>query len=123
MALRIFITSIKVDILLVEEIMGKSLSLCGYLKALIIGWEFIENYSCINLGGFLSRWKEYFRLINSFSSLLTEMEFQSLDKVFSILNIYGTYEGKVPFWSNIFNLPNPNATKYDYGGDINFTIS
>lgn len=89
------------------------------------GWDFLVICLAGNSGGLLMGWKENVMLINSFSlslGLLSEVERKRLGKTFSILKLYGPYEGKVKFWDKTFNYRNlmvPNLILHD---DLNFTL-
>jgi hypothetical protein len=77
-------------------------------------------------GGLITCWSSNCKLLNSFSicsGILTKIFSLELDHSFSILNLYGPYDGKEMFWSKIFWMQCLKVDSLVIGGDLNFMVN
>ena len=47
---------------------------------------------------------------------------RELDRAFTMLNIYGPYQDRLPFWEGLLKKSWWNNPELIVGGDLNFTI-
>jgi hypothetical protein len=87
----------RLDVLFLQETMGKGVSLISELMKSLRNWEFLVVDADGQSGGIITGWNHNITLTNSFtisSCLCTEIFNKILGQVFTFLNVYGPYEEK-----------------------------
>jgi hypothetical protein len=77
-------------------------------------------------GGLLTGWSLTFKALSSsstHSTISVNLKHKYVDFAFSVINIYGPYSERIPFWEDLKNEGIFNDPLSVIGGDLNFTLS
>ena len=77
-------------------------------SGLAIGWV-SNQIRCENIWGFQSR-------------MGIDVYSRETDRAFTVINIYGPYQDRLPFWERLFNKTWWNNPGLIVGGDLNFSL-
>lgn len=126
LALKDWILNSKVDILFLQETLGKATEVETTLKALLPGWTFSAIDSSGHSGGLAIGFKEgRIKVINQWGmKQVMGMEVISPDFIhpISIVNIYGPCQGREIFWDDLLSKPLMKSSLSIVGGDLNVSI-
>jgi len=114
------------DILMLQETLGEMEAVKSKLEAMMPGWVF----HCLDVrgrsGGIATGWNpRTVKIVNvwGMDSVLGCSLFSSdIGEEITLLNIYGPYQDRVPFWEKIFNLDLLKNDSVIIGGDLNFSL-
>jgi len=113
------------DVLLLQETLGEMGEVKSKLEGMLPGWVFV----CLDVrgrsGGLATGWNTRSVKIENVWGMESVIgcSLSSLDigETFTLLNIYGPYQNRIPFWENIFSndcFKGPVII----GGDLNFSL-
>lgn len=126
LALKEWILNSKVDILFLQETLGKATEIESMLKALLPGWSFSAIDSSGHSGGLAIGFKEdRIKVINQWGMkqvMGMEVISPDLSLPISIVNIYGPCQGRETFWDELLSKPLMKSSLAIVGGDLNFSI-
>jgi exonuclease III len=125
-ALKRLVADSKTDILLIQETMCSKGKVVDSFRPWLRDWSFGTSDSVGFSGGLLSAWGPNFNhvsLMITLSSISLGVDECALSSSFRIVNIYGPYADKRPFWEGLSNSGILRASNVIIGGDINFTLS
>jgi exonuclease III len=126
LALKRLLLNLKPNILLIQEIMCSGESARETFRQWLKNWSFCTIDVNGMSGGLLSGWSQDFQALTLFSvcsSILVKLKHKNNDLAFSVVNIYGLYSDRAPFWEELSSacvFANPLLV---VGGDSNFTLS
>ena len=90
-------------------------------------WDFDVIDANGRSGGLASGWRlrvcRCENLLSISSGLGLEVFVPDLGKILTILNVYGPYQDRVPFWDKVFNNPMLDGRDLILGGDLNFSLA
>eukprot|EP01018_Ginkgo_biloba_P032610 Gb_14068 [translate_table: standard] len=95
------------------------------LKKLLFGWDFSALDADGFSGGLITGWSQNINLINVFaihSGLCTEVFCKGLELAFTLLNVYGPYEEKQEFWTNLLSTKWIKFENLIIAGHLNLTL-
>jgi exonuclease III len=125
-SLKRLITTQQPDIILLQETLADSTTVSSTLATLFPGWHFEGIDATGRSGGLATGWRtRSIKLLNSWalnSCLGVDIFVEGLGKGIQILNIYGPYLERTPFWESIFKLKLLKADNLILGGDLNFSL-
>ena len=126
LCLRTLFTSLKPDVILLQETMCSSLPALLAFSKILPSWEFCAVDALGLSGGILTAWNprvvrcKAFRI---YAGLLIQASFRGLSYPISILNVYGPYKDRGTFWDNAFDSGFLGAPDLILGGDLNLTLN
>jgi hypothetical protein len=77
-------------------------------------------------GGLISGWSQDFQALSSFSvrsSISVKLKHKNSDLAFFIVNIYGLYSDRAPFWEELSFASVFSDPLLVVGGNLDFTLS
>jgi exonuclease III len=114
------------DVLLLQETLGEGEEVKSRLKSFLPGWEFETLDAMGRSGGLALGWNtQTIKVTNSWgmeSGLGITILVPELGEEFHILNIYGPYQNRGPFWDTLFNKSFLKDHLVILGGDLNFSL-
>eukprot|EP00253_Pinus_taeda_P007836 PITA_07836 len=126
LALKELVTRYNLDILFLQETLGRNLEVESMLKSAFPGWAFHAIDVVGHSGGLAIGVKEGRMMINSLWGMdhVLGMEVSSPDigLSFLMLNIYGPCQGREFFWNNLLSKGLLKDRSVILGGDLNFSI-
>jgi len=114
------------DVILLQETLGLSDDVTKSLELLLPGWKFVAIDVNGRSGGLASGWRLSVCRCDNFWSIRSGLGLQlfstDLGMVVIVLNIYGPYINRVPFWDSL--LSNDFVLNRDLilGGDLNLSL-
>jgi len=124
-SLRRLVELSKPDILLLQETLGELDSIIPLLEILLKQWKFFGIDSKGHSGGLAIGWNtSNIKLINSWgfdSCIGININLEDLGRSFTISNICGPTQGRIPFWDNLLNKYFLKSEYLIIGGDLNFS--
>lgn len=125
-ALRRVVSLERPDVLLLQETLGVREVVRKKLECWFLGWHFEALYVKGRSGGLAVRWDERrVKLLNIWGmDSIMGMTISALDieEVFLIMNVYGPYLDRVPFWENFLSKEISKGDLVIIGGDLNFSL-
>jgi hypothetical protein len=113
------------DVLLLQETMGVGEEVKSSLELLLPGWNFITVDAMGRSGGLATGWNSHnIQVINTWgldSGLGITVLTPELKDVIHILNIYGPYQNKKPFWDSLLSKSFFKELLI-LGGDLNLSL-
>lgn len=126
LALRELVMNSKADVLLLQEIVGNGEEIETMLNALLPGWKFIALDSDGHSGGLAARHREgRIKIRNQWGMkqvMGPECQTTEFDFPLTILNIYGSCQGRIPFWNGLMENSLVKNNYMVMGGDLNFSL-
>eukprot|EP00253_Pinus_taeda_P035349 PITA_35349 len=126
LALRDWLLNSKSDILFLQETLGKGPEVETMLKSLMPGWSFSAIDSSGHLGGLAIGYREgRIKIINQWGTkhvMAMEVISPDFSHSFLIVNIYGPFQGRETFWTDLLAKSLMNTSLSIVGGDLNFSI-
>jgi len=114
------------DVILLQETLGVGDVIKDCLESWLPGWTFITLDVKGRSGGLAIGWKNCkLKLITSWgmdSVLCAEVLSAELGFSIKVINIYGPYNNRVPFWDSLFGNPLLSGDSLVIGGDLNFSL-
>ena len=114
------------DVLMLQETLGVGEVIQGKLESWFPGWSFVTLDANGRSGGLAVGWKNIcVKMLNAWGSeavLGVDLLFEDLGISLSVLNIYGPYINRAPFWESLFQNPMANGDSVVLGGDLNFSM-
>ena len=114
------------DVLMLQETSGVGEVIQGKLESWFPGWSFVSLDAKGRSGGLAVGWKNIcVKMLNAWGSeavLGVDLLFEDLGISLSVLNIYGPYINRAPFWESLFQNPLANGDSVVLGGDLNFSM-
>ena len=114
------------DVILLQETLGLGEVIQERLESWIPGWSFVTLDAKGRSGGLAVGWRiSGVKLINSWGSegVLGVVVFsEELGISFSVINVYGPYINRVPFWDSLLQNPLVSGDSVVLGGDFNFSL-
>jgi endonuclease/exonuclease/phosphatase family metal-dependent hydrolase len=125
-ALKRLVASHQPDILMLQETMGESGVVATLLESLFPQWEFTGLDARGRSGGLEIGWsKSKVKMLNSWgfeSGLGVEVCYADMGRIFTILNIYGPYQDRVPYWESLTQKYYLLRDNFIIGGDLNLSL-
>lgn len=106
--------------------MGSSAEICSLMENSIKGWAFIGIDAIGNSSGFITDWHDSISVISIFGvsfGVLLEFNSKGLNKTFKVINAYGPYVDKRPYWDKLFRSEAVLGPNLIVGRDRNFTLN
>lgn len=123
LAVRRLVEEKALDILFLQESMGRVDIIAAKLETMLKGWSFISVDAFGKLSGLLIGWKINFQtawvVVYGLSVTLFSIE---LKVALCFVNVYGPCVDRDFFWNILFDLDCLTCSKLICGGDLNFTI-
>ena len=122
--LRSLFRSLKPDMILVQETLCSTYPALWAFSKLMPGWEFCAINAPGLSRGLLTGWNPLSMRCKAFvtvAGILVHARFRDSSSTLSILNYYGPYRNREPFWEKVIEgglLLLPNLV---LAGDLNFT--
>ena len=114
------------DVLMLQETLGVGDVIQGKLENWLPGWSFVTLDAKGRSGGLAVGWKHNcVKLINSWGSeavLGVEVFSAELGVSLSVINVYGPYLNRAPFWDSLLHNPMVQGDSVVLGGDLNFSL-
>ena len=114
------------EIMLLQKTLGEGLEVKAKLECWFGGWFFktLDVIGCS--GGLAIGWNtRSVKVLNVWgmdSVLGITIKALDLEDSFDVINIYGPYLNRIPFWDTIFNHSLLRREKLIIGGDLNFSL-
>ena len=113
-------------IILLQETMGPSDKVKEALESWLPRWVFEAVDAVGKSGGLAIVWvANQIRCENIWGFHLgmgIDVYSREIDRVYSMINIYGPYQDRFPFWDRIFSKSWWNFPNLIMGGDLNFSL-
>ena len=114
------------DVLLLQETLGEVDAIKRKLEGMLLGWVF----ECLDVrgrsGGLATRWNpKTVKLGNVWGMELVlgcTLTSTDIGEEITLLNIYGPYQDRIPFWEALFNKDCIKGNSVILGGDLNFSL-
>ena len=114
------------DVILLQETLGLGDIIKERLESWLVGWSFVTLDVRGRSGGLAVGWKlSTAKLLNSWgrdSVLGVELLSVDLGTQLSVINVYGPYLNRVPFWDSLLQDPFIGGDSVVVGGDLNFSL-
>ena len=114
------------DVILLQETLGLGDIIKEKLESWMAGWSFVTLDVRGRSGGLAVGWKlSAAKLVNSWgrdSVLGVELLFADLGTNLSVINVYGPYLNRAPFWDALLQDPLLRGDSVVVGGDLNFSL-
>ena len=114
------------DVILLQETLGLGDIIKEKLESWMTGWSFVTLDVRGRSGGLAVGWKlSAAKLVNSWgrdSVLGVELLFADLGTNLSVINVYGPYLNRAPFWDALLQDPLLRGDSVVVGGDLNFSL-
>jgi len=125
-ALRRLFSTVRPDLILIQETMAPAWRACHYFLNIFPGWEVSAVDSVGHSGGLLCIWNPSICNFASFSSvagILLVGKVKGLEDTLKVYNIYGPFRDREPFWQDLIEEDHIRGYCTILGGDMNFTVS
>jgi hypothetical protein len=116
----------KPDILSLQETMCAGPKVVDFLSYFLKEWSFGSLDADGLSGGLFSGWNPIFVAISSSvlnAGIEIEIRSKELGKVYIIINLYGPYGDKKPFWEGLGDSGIFTGENLIVGGDLNLTLN
>ena len=126
LALRRVCENVRPDILLIQETMVSSDKAIDVFSKVLGNWYMSAVDATGLSGGLLSAWnplKANFEVFKSVAGIILQGRLLNGLQEINILNCYGPYHHRIPFWNLIRTGGILKTSGLIIGGDLNFTIS
>ena len=114
------------DVILLQETLGVGEVIKERLENWLSGWSFVTLDANGRSGGLAVGWRKCcVKLVNAWgmdSVLGAELHSEELGFSLSVLNVYGPYLNRAPFWDSLLHHPLVNGDSLVMGGDFNFSL-
>ena len=114
------------DVILLQETLGVGEVIQEKLESWIPGWSFVSLDVRGRSGGLAVGWNNRrVKLNNAWGSegvLGVEIFSEELGMSLSVVNVYGPYINRVPFWDSLLQNPLVSGDSVVLGGDFNFSL-
>ena len=114
------------DVILLQETLGVGEVVRDQLESWLLGWSFLTLDARGRSGGLEVGWKtSSIQLINAWGSeavLGIEVFVADLGISLNVVNVYGPYLNRVPFWDSLLQNPLVSGDRLVLGGDLNFLL-
>ena len=125
-SLKKLVESLNLDIVFLQETMGDYITIKAALESLSVGWSFVAVDARGRPGRLATGWKvRSCRAENVWGfglSLGVDLFYEDLGKSLSLINFYGPYQDKVPFWEGLLRRSFMAIESLILGGDLNFYL-
>jgi len=114
------------DVLMLQETLGEVDAIKNKLEGMLPGWVF----ECLDVrgrsGGLATGWNpKSIKMGNVWgmeSVLGCSLSSTDIGEEITLLNTYGPYQDRIPFWENLFKKDCFKGNSVIIGGDLNFTL-
>ena len=114
------------DVILLQETLGVGEVIRERLESCIPGWSFVTMDARGHSKGLAVGWKNSsVKMINSWGTevvLGIEVFAEELGISLNVVNVYGPYLNRAPFWDSLLQNPLVNGDRLMLGGDLNFSL-
>ena len=114
------------DVIMLQETMGEGEVIRERLESWLPGWSFVTVDARGCSGGLAVGWKNCcVKLINAWgieAELGIEVFSEELGIPLSVVNVYGPFLNRAPFWNSLFQSTLVNGDSVVLGGDLNFSL-
>jgi len=114
------------DVILLQETLGESSVIKERLESWLPGWSFVTLDVRGRSGGMAVGWKTCVMKVQSAwgmeSVLGVELRPVDLGSCLKVINVYGPYQNRAPFWDSFFQNPFLEEDMVVIGGDLNFSL-
>ena len=114
------------QIILLQETMGLWDLVKEAVESWLPGWAFEAVDAAGKSRGVAIGWMSTMIRCENFwgfhGGIGIEVYSRDIDRVFSVVNIYGLYQERLPFWDRIFSMSWWNSPDLIVGGDLNFSL-
>jgi len=114
------------DVILLQETLGVGDVIKDCLERWLPGWTFLTLDVKGRSGGLAVGWRNNsLKLVSSWgmdSVLCVVLLSADLGISLKVVNIYGPYNNRIPFWESLFGNPLLNGDSLVIGGDLNFSL-
>jgi len=114
------------DVILLQETLGEGDIIKEHLESWFTGWSFVTLDVRGRSGGLAVGWRtSALKVISAWgmeSVLGVEVMSVELGISLLVINIYGPYLNRIPFWDSLFHNPMLDGESVVIGGDLNFSL-
>jgi len=114
------------DVILLQETLGVGDAIKNCLESWLPGWSFLTLDVKGRSGGLAVGWRNScMKLVDSWgmdSVLCVDVLSADLGITIKVINIYGPYHNRVPFWDALTGNPLLSGDSLVIGGDLNFSL-
>ena len=114
------------DVILLQETLGVGDVIKERLESWLPSWSFVTLDARGRSGGLVVGWRNScVKLANAWGLdyvLGVEIFFEELGITLSVINVYGPYLNRAPFWDSLLHHPLVNGDSLVMGGDFNFSL-
>ena len=114
------------DVILLQETLGVGEVIKEKLENWLPGWCFLTLDANGRSGGLAVGWRKCsVKLVNAWgmeSVLGADLHCEELGFTLSVINVYGPYLNRVPFWDALLQNPLVSGDSLVLGGDFNFSL-
>ena len=114
------------DVILLQETLGVGEMIQERLESWLPGWSFVTLDARGRSGGLAVGWNNCrVKMINALGSeavLGVEVCSEELGMSLLVINVYGPYINRVPFWDSLLLNPLVSGDSVVLGGDLNFSL-
>jgi len=114
------------DVIMLQETLGVGDVIKDCLERWLPGWTFITLDVKGRSGGLAIGWRNScLKMVSSWgmeSVLCVEVLSADLGQTVKVVNIYGPYNNRAPFWEALFENPLLCGDSLVIGGDLNFSL-
>jgi len=114
------------DVILLQETLGVGDVIKNSLESWLPGWSFLTLDVKGRSGGLAVGWKNScLKLVDSWgmdSVLCVDLMSADLGFTIKVINVYGPYHNRVPFWDELTGNPLLSGDSLVIGGDLNFSL-
>ena len=114
------------DVILLQETLGVGEVILARLESWLPGWDFETLDARGRSGGLAVGWKKScMKLVNAWGMkdvLGVEVFSEELGISLTVVNVYGPYLNRAPFWDSLLQNPLVNGDSLVIGGDFNFSL-
>ena len=125
-ALRRIFEIVRPDVILIQETMVPADKAIAVLSKVVGSWHMSAVDAAGRSGGLLTAWNPFrgiFDIYKSVAGILLLGRFMHEAREIKILNCYGPYLDRIPFWNRIQSGGLLRERDLIIGGDLNFTLS
>ena len=126
LALRRVCENVRPDILMIQETMVTAEKAIDVFSKVVGSWNISAVDAIGLLGGLLTAWnpkKANFVVFKTVAGILLQGRYLNGDRELKILNCYGPYQNRIPYWNLIRDSGLLKEEGLIIGGDLNFTVS
>ena len=114
------------DVILLQETLGVGEVIKERLESWIPGWSFVTLDARGRSGGLAVGWKNCcMKLVNAWgmdAALGAEVYSEYLGTSLTVVNVYGPYLNRTPYWDSLLQNTLVNGDSLVLGGDFNFSL-